>query len=127
MSICAEKLLQKKGGVLRTNVQMDTKGTALFTQYTNSSDNTIDVTFNLKDFVVIVQFCRAAGADVMIRMGSAGTPLLAEASWNTGAYEDTADHLQAELLLATISESVQVRGKQSICGRRCILRPWRDS
>jgi hypothetical protein len=91
---------------------MDTKGTALFTHYTNSSDDTIDVTFNLKDFSVIVQFCRAAGADVMIRMGSAGTPLLAEACWNyetKGAHSDTADYLQAELLLATISESVQVR------------------
>jgi hypothetical protein len=103
----AEKLLQKKGGVLRTHIQMNTKGNELFKRYTNSSDDTIDVTFNLKDFAVIVQFCKAVAADVMVRMGAAGTPLLAEAVWEDGAANNMSDNIQAELLLATISESVQ--------------------
>ena len=95
--------------MLRTNVQMDTRGTALFTAYANSSDDTLDVTFNVRDFAVIVQFCRALGADVVLRMGAAGTPLLAEAAWAGAAGGGIAEHVAAELLLATIAESVQAR------------------
>lgn len=105
----AEKLLQRKGGVLRTHIQMNTKGKELFKRYTNSCDDTVDVTFNLKDFAVIVQFCKAVAADIMVRMGAAGTPLLAEAVWEDGAANDMSENIQAEVLLATISESVQAR------------------
>lgn len=94
--------------MLRTNVQMDTRGNELFTAYANTSDDTLDVTFNVRDFAVIVQFCKALGADVVLRMGAAGTPLLAEAAWAGAAGADVAEHVAAELLLATISESVQV-------------------
>lgn len=95
--------------MLKTHIQMDTTGSDLFKRYTNSCEDTIDSTFNLKDFAVIVQFCKSVQADVLLRLGAAGTPLLAEAVWENETANDAAEHVQAELLLATISESVQVR------------------
>jgi tRNA U54 and U55 pseudouridine synthase Pus10 len=104
----AEKTLAKKGGALRTHIQMGTTGTELFKRYDNSCTETIDATFNVKDFAVIVQFCKSVQADVTIRMSEAGTPLMVEAAWESSDENDAAEHVQAELLLATIHESVQV-------------------
>eukprot|EP00892_Ulva_mutabilis_P003355 jgi/Ulvmu1/1391/UM011_0119.1 len=101
-----QKLHQRKGGLLRTHIQIDTRGRQLFKHYRTSSDETLDATFNVKDFAVLVQLCKQVQADVAIHMGPAGTPLLAEAAWASGTAA-SASHLSAEVLLATIAESVQ--------------------
>jgi Rad9 len=116
----AEKLQAKKGaGMLRTRIQMDARGRDLFKSYSNTSKSIGDVTFNLRDFGAIVYFCRHTNADVLLSMDSAGSPLVAEASWpdqdaalaseDHAAAHSAAHHVQAELVLATMADSVAVR------------------
>lgn len=59
---------------------------------------------------MLVQLCKQVQADVAIHMGPAGTPLLAEATWSSSTAAN-ASHMAAEILLATIGESVQVRSR----------------
>jgi hypothetical protein len=104
----AAQALKKTGGALRTHMDLSAEGTDLFKRYSNSSKETIDSTFNIKDFAVIVHLCKGVNADVVICMGEAGHPLMAEAVWDGSASDGPSEHVKAELLLATIAESVQV-------------------
>ena len=83
------------------------KGGQLFKSSVLRSNDMMEATFNIKDFAVIVALCKAMHADVMLHMGSPGTPLLVEAA-NIGAGNGM-DAVDAELLLATVAEFVQVR------------------
>ena len=72
----------------------------------------------MKDFAVLVQLCKQVQADVAIHMGPAGTPLLAEAAWPSSTAAN-ASHMAAEILLATIGESVQVCFPHKCWGHSC--------
>ena len=87
------------------------KGGQLFKNSVLRSNDTMEATFNIKDFSVIVALCKAMHADVMLHMGTPGTPLLVEAA-NHGAGSGM-DAVDAELLLATVSEFVQVRSSST--------------
>lgn len=101
--------MQKRGGAaLHTHFQLDTAGTSLFTAYDNTSDDTLDITFNVKDLAVLVQLCKVLQADVVMHMSSSGNPLLAVAAWPNAEDSALSDCVAAELLLATMTESVQV-------------------
>jgi len=63
---------------------MDTAGD-LFRRFSHASAEASDVTFNLKDLRTMVALCEAAGADLLIHMGTAGSPLLVEPTWAPGA------------------------------------------
>jgi Rad9 len=97
----------KKGGMLRTNIQIDVNSRQLFSHAEMRSTDTMEATFNVKDFCVIVALCKAMQADVQLHLGTAGTPLVAEAV-HTSPTSSLAGCIAAELLLATVSESVQV-------------------
>lgn len=91
---------------MNTIINIDVKGGQLFKSSVLRSDDTMEATFNIKDFAVIVALCKVMHADVMLHMGTPGTPLLVEAS-NTGVGNGM-DAIEAELLLATVAEYVQV-------------------
>lgn len=74
----AEQVLTKKGRSLRTNVEVAPHGQELFKAYTHEADTAADVTFNLKDFRVMMTLCDLVDADIHIYMGTAGTPVLVE-------------------------------------------------
>jgi hypothetical protein len=96
----------RKGKTLNTVINIDVKGGQLFKSSVLRSNETMEATFNIKDFVVIVSLCKAMHADVMLHMGTPGTPLLVEAS-NIRVGHGM-DAVAAELLLATVAEYVQV-------------------
>lgn len=97
----------RKGKTLNTIINVDVKGGQLFKSSVLRSNDTMEATFNIKDFTVIVSLCKALHADVMLSMGTPGTPLLVEAA-NMG-FANSMDAVEAELLLATVAEYVQVR------------------
>lgn len=135
----AERLQAKKGGgLLRTQLEMDAREDVMFKEYCNTSTSAGDVTFNVQDFGAIVYLCRQVGADVLIHMDKPASPLVAEAVWPSGANVDNggarqgdrarrgdgaaqhaAQHVRAELFLATAVESLAVRpehpGKRTPC------------
>jgi hypothetical protein len=87
------------------------KGGQLFKSSELRSGDTMEATFNIKDFAVIVSLCKAMHADIMMHLGTPGTPLLVEAPNAWAAHG--MDAVTAELLLATVAEYVQVRSYSS--------------
>ena len=55
---------------------MDTS--TVFSSYSHDSEETADVTFNVKDLKALVQLCEAMAANVLIRFQGPGMPLVAE-------------------------------------------------
>ena len=106
---CAEQILKKRGGALHTSFELDTTGAGLFKAYENTSDNTLDMTFNVKDFAVIAQLCKVMSADIVLHVNACGNPLVAKAAWPDAEDSPLSDCVAAELLVATILESVQVQ------------------
>ena len=106
---CAEQILKKRGGALHTSFELDTTGAGLFKAYENTSDNTLDMTFNVKDFAVIAQLCKVMSADIVLHVNACGNPLVAKAVWPDAEDNALSDCVAAELLVATILESVQVQ------------------
>lgn len=61
---------------LQTQLAVDTH--EVFLSYQHSADAACDVTFNLRDFKAMLTLCEALTADVAIRFGQPGSPLVVE-------------------------------------------------
>ena len=61
---------------LQTQLAVDTH--EVFLSYQHSADAACDVTFNLRDFKAMLTLCEALNADVAIRFGQPGSPLVVE-------------------------------------------------
>ena len=61
---------------LHTHVSVNTD--LVFTAYQHTADTPADVTFNLRDFRVMLAWCLAMNMEIAIRFQSPGAPLLVE-------------------------------------------------
>ncbi len=61
---------------LHTELAVDAR--EVFLSYQHSADAACDVTFNLRDFKAALALCEALHADVAIRFGQPGSPLVVE-------------------------------------------------
>ena len=66
----------KSEQALQTQLAVDTH--EVFLSYQHSADAACDVTFNLRDFKAMLTLCEALNADVAIRFGQPGSPLVVE-------------------------------------------------
>lgn len=61
---------------MQTQISVNTD--VVFTSYHHSADDPADVTFNLRDFKVMLGWCQAVEQEVAIRFQESGAPLLVE-------------------------------------------------
>ena len=74
----------EREGALHTQIQVNTE--AAFISYRHTADEPADVTFNLKDFKVMLGWCMSMDMDMAIRFQSPGAPLLVEPYCGQGVY-----------------------------------------
>ena len=72
MPLCAGQL----DASLHTHVSVNTD--LVFTGYQHTADTPTDVTFNLRDFRVMLAWCLAMNMEIAIRFQCPGAPLLVE-------------------------------------------------
>ena len=90
---------------------------AAFISYQHTADEPADVTFNLKDFKVMLGWCMSMDMDMAIRFQSPGAPLLVEPYCGQGVIfnacrtycDSLPDASSVDLMHSTLSLSVSVR------------------
>ncbi|KAK9836039.1 hypothetical protein WJX81_008024 [Elliptochloris bilobata] len=98
-----DPLKSKSQHTLHTQLAVDTH--EVFLSYQHSADAACDVTFNLRDFKAMLTLCEALNADVAIRFGQPGSPLVVEPHLPAHVAQEAA--LAAELVLATLLETAR--------------------
>ncbi|KAG2451330.1 hypothetical protein HYH02_003935 [Chlamydomonas schloesseri] len=88
---------------LQTSLTLDTR--SVFTSYCHNSEHPADATFNVKDFRTMSGMCTALGADVALRMETAGAPVVVEPHFR-GLREGGETDFTAMLVLASVPETM---------------------
>lgn len=91
---------------LHTEISVNTD--ALFSSFQHTAEEAADVTFNLRDFRVMLAWCMTMDMDMAIRFQSPGAPLLAEPHCGHGVSfsKKSLEEFRIQLLACCVNTAV---------------------